>query len=299
MPSIDDSRRAALTSVALTLAGCVGGEPTASPTDGYTATETGKETSDSTPAGTLSLEAIPARDVDDDLTVYPRDLREWIRTATTTDETVRTHAETSTYAPEPPLPAFERAVIKDETQSRSGIYDLAVEGGTRYELLVGAKETTPPDSATVTQVKALPTDRRELALAAIGAESDADARVYPETALGSWVRNSFFGGYFAYDGTTYRGKEVQQTDVEFYAKVVWYVLSGTAVDAASAATTLRLATVPDEVRAVVESLRDDADRPHSTETTVRGETAATVEAFVAANPVILTHDAIYRLAFER
>jgi hypothetical protein len=301
------SRRAVL-SIAATglpaIAGCTGDEatPTNSPTDVHTATDTptDSETASPTPApsGTLSLDLTSIDEVDGDLTVYPTDLREWIRTVATSDRTLRTHAETPTYDPSPPLASVQRVHLEDELGDSSGIYDLSVEGDTRYRLLGGAEEVSPPSDGDITAVSDLPETRREFALAAIGAESGDDARVFPETELGSWVRNEFFGGYFSHDEKTYRGKEAQQTDAEFFATEVWYVLSATDVDAPSAPQTLRLSSIDSAVRGVIDDLRTSEDRLTSKETSVEGETAVAVRAFTEEHSHLLTHDAVYRVMFE-
>jgi hypothetical protein len=240
MPSIDSDRRTVLAGLAAAVAGCAGngatsiGSPTDSPTGVHTTTVTGTESASDTPSSTLTLEPVPPREVDENLTVYPSDLREWIRTAATTDRTVRAHAETPSYAPSPPLPAFDRVRVDDESSELAGSYDLSVEGDTRYRLLVGAEEAAPPADAEVTPVSSLAEQRREVAQAASGGSTGDSARVYPETELGSWVRHAFFGGYYSHEGTTYRGTEAKQTDAEFFATEVWYVLSAASVDAPSA-----------------------------------------------------------------
>jgi hypothetical protein len=304
MPSIDDHRRTVLTGVAAALAGCASnGTPpsetqSASPTDLHTTTVTRTASTSATSTGTLTLEPIPAREVDDTLTVYPADLRQWLRTAAMTNRTVRARSRTPTSAPNPPLPAFERVRFDDEAGELSGSYDLSVEGETRYQLLVGADEESPPADAEVTPVSSLAERRREVALAAIPGSHGDDARVYPETELGSWVRHEFFGGYFSHDGTTYRGKEAQQTDAEFFATEVWYVLTAESRDASSAQVTFRLAPIDDGVRRRIEERRTEEYRPYTMEIAVEGETAAAARRFSAANPVILTHDAIYRVTWE-
>lgn len=306
-PPHDRSRRAVLSAVGAGLAaaaGCAGGEmtptetPTESPTDVHTTTVTHTASPSDTPTGRLTLEPIPAREADGTLLVYPPDLREWLRTAAATDQTVRAHADTPSYDPSPPLPAFERVQFDDETGELSGIYDISVEGDTRYRLLVWAEETDPPEDADVTAISSLPEERRQLALAAIGESTGEDARVYPETQLGSWVRHEFFGGYFSYDGTTYRGKEAQQTDAEFFATEVWYVLSAMAVDAPSAPVTLRLASVADDVRRAISELRKEESTPTSVSTTVTGETRTAVRTLGEENVLLLTHDTVYRVNYE-
>lgn len=306
-PPDDRSRRAVLSTVAaglVAIAGCAGGEvtptetPTDSPTDVHTATVTHTSSPSDTPTGTLTLEPVPIREVDGGILVYPSDLREWLRTVATTERTIRTHAKTPTYDPSPPLAAFERVHFDDEAGELSGTHELSIEGDTRYELLVGAERTGPPEDADVTAIPSLPEERRQLALAATGESTGDDARVFPETELGSWVRHGFFDGYFSHDGTTYRGTEAQQTDVEFFAKDVWYVLAATAVDAPSAPATLRLAGVHESVRDVVSGLRRDEDRPASMSATITGETRAAASGFAEENPFFLTHDAVYRVRYE-
>ena len=83
------------------------------------------------------------------------------------------------------------------------------------ELLVGAERSDPPSDATVTAVTDLPEANRDLAVATIE-DGSGDARVYSETELGEWVRGSFFGCHYRYEGETCRGYEVQQTDAAFF-----------------------------------------------------------------------------------
>lgn len=307
MPSTDLDRRALLAGVAglAGIAGCLGGhddEQTVplqdSPETPPTQSESSTDTESPTPTGQFSLTPVDPFDADGELTVYPENLRTWLRTAATTDETVRAHAGTYSSDPSPPLPAFERVQLLDELGDVEGIYDLAIDGGTRYKLHVGAESADPPDDADVTPVSSLSEDRRDLALAAIEGAAGDDARVYPETELGSWVRHDFFGGYVSYDGTTYRGFERQQTDAEFFATNVWYVLSATSVDAPSAPATIRFAAIDAVVRRVIDELREAGERPQPMETGVEGETAATLRAFAENTPFLLTHDAIYRTDYE-
>ncbi|MFB6220963.1 MAG: hypothetical protein ABEH90_05945 [Halolamina sp.] len=307
VPQRDCSRREAVAGAAAVLAafaGCAGdgATPTESPTDVHTTTETHSasptETDTPTPTGTLSIEPIPPREADGTLTVYPSMLRSWLREVATEGKTIRAHAETPSYDPEPPLPAFGQVEFDDRLGDLSGVYTLDAEGDTRYKLLGGADEVSPPDDAEVTPVSSLSETRREFALAAIGQSSDGDARVYPETELGSWVRHEFFGGYFSHDGTTYRGKEAQQTDAEFFATEVWYVLSASRAGADTAPVSFRLDTIDNEVRRVMTELREQRDAPRSAETSVEGETAGVVRAFAEEHSLILTHDAVYRVSFE-
>ena len=274
------------------------------PGDSPTRTDTGNEpsspTGTATPTGTLTLDPVPVEEADGPLTVYPTNLAGWLRTATT-GTTVRDYADTPSYtattdySPTPPLPALQRVRIDDRLGDASGTYELSASGGARYQLLAGAEATSPPDGAEVVPVSSLPTARRELALSAIGVV-DGDQRVHPETELGSWARTRFFGGYYSYDGTTYRGTEVQQTDAAFFSMAVWYVLS--AAPAEEAATTLRFAAVPAAVRRAIGRLRDESRVPGRVSGSLRGETAAAVQAFAAEQELLLTHNAVFRLRFE-
>lgn len=299
MPSIDRRKLVAGVVGCVSLAGCLDGDDRTE-TDSLpsTGSETPTLTSSSTPTGRLSLTPIHPAEVDGELTVLPENLQQWLRTAATTAETVRAHAGTDSYDPDPPLPAFERVELHDELGDADGTYDLDVEGDTRYRLHVGAEKATPPNDADVTPVSSLPEDRRTLAIAAIDGAAGDDARVSPETELGSWVRHDFFGGYVSDDQETYTGFERQQTDAEFYATNVWYVLSATAVDAPSAQITLRLAAVDDAVRQLIDDRREATDRPQSMEATVSGGATAAVRAFAEETQSLLTHDAVYRVAYD-
>lgn len=305
MPSIDSNRRELLAGVAglAGMAGCLdddSSEQTVALTDSPETSvqpskrQTGTDSPSSTPTGRFSLTPADPAEVDGDLTVYPVDLREWLRTVATTDETVRAHAGTYSYDPSPPLAVFERVQLTDELGDISGIHDLSVEGDTRYRLHVGAEVVEPPDDAEVTPVSSLSESRRRLTLAAIEGAAGDEARVYPESEIGSWARTEFFGGYVSANGTSYRGVERQQTDAEFYATTVWYVLSTSAVDAPPAPATLRFVTIDAAVRQEIDELRESEDRPQSIETTVEGETAAKIGTFTEETPYLLTHDAVYR-----
>lgn len=307
MPSIDRGRRALLAGLggAVALAGCqTDGDQSDTDSPSPTDSESATPTHSPTPSGRFSLTPTDPGAAAESVTVLPADLRAWLRDAATADTTVREHAgvdfapAVQTYEPIPPLSAFERVDIDDPGGDAGGRYELAVEGGVRYDLLVGAEEVSPPDDAEVTPIAELSGARRELALAAVGAESDRDRRVFPETELGSWARTSFFGGYYRHDGTTYRGHEVQQTDAAFFSNRVWYVLSASATDREPSAT-LVLEEVDSRVRAIVDDLRSEHQTIEPMARRVEGETAAALEAFADGGTLLLTHEAVYRAAFER
>lgn len=295
MPSID--RRAVLASVA-GLAGCASDrQPTV-----RSSPETDQAETDPQVTGRLVLDPTVPEDVDGSLAVLPDDLRRWLRRAVTEETTVRNHGSgyvypvVQTYEPIPPLTGFDRVRVDDSGADVAGTYTLDAEGGVRYDLLVGAEAVTPPADATVTPVDELSGRRRELALAAIGAESGHDGRVFPETELGSWVRSQFFDGYFRYDGTVYRGYEVQQTDAAFSATAVWYVFSLSAAEV-DGTTTLRLTDFDDRARELVDDLRSENETVERMERDVEGRDAAAAEMLATDHPFLLTHDAVYQVTF--
>lgn len=299
MPSTD--RRALLAGVAglVGVAGCLGdGTPTAT-TSGDP--ETDHPETDPPAAGRLTLDPVDPSEADEPLTVLPDDLRRWIRQAAD-GTTVRSHSDTyvyaaqQTYGPIPPLTAFDRIRIEDPEGKTGGSYSVDADGGVYYERVIGAEAVSPPDDAEVTPVPELSNERRELALDAIGAENGGAPRVEPQTALGSWVRNEFFGGYYSHDGTTYRGYEVQQTDAAFFATEVWYVLSLSPTESEGTAT-LTLATPEDRARMVVDGLRGEHETVERMERDVEGMNADAAETLAAEHPYLLTHDAVYQVTF--
>ena len=318
MPSTD--RRTLLVGVAglAGLAGCLDGHddeqtvplrkspetPVSTRSNTPTVTDSPTETDppSATPAGEFSLTPVEPSAVDGPLTVLPGDLVDWLRTAAG-GETVRAHAGSDVYPvqqayePMPPLTAFDRVRI-DADGDAAGVYDLDAAGGVRYELLAGAEAVDPPDDAEVIPVSDLSEDRRTLALAAIDGASGEDARVYPGTALGSWARTEFFGGYVAHEGSVYRGHELQQTDAAFFSTELWYTLSLSPADSESAPVTLRPADVNEAVRGVVDGLRSEHETVARMSRGVDGETAAAVERFAAEHPLLLTHDAVFRVGYE-
>lgn len=298
MPSTD--RRALLAGLAGLVggAGCVGdGTPTATTASDP---ETDHPETDPPAAGRLTLDPVHPTDADEPLTVLPEDLRRWFREAAD-GTTVRSHADSyvypvqQSYEPIPPLTAFDRLQINDPEGGAGGSYAVDADGGVYYERVVGAEAVSPPEDADVRPVSALSDERRDLAVAAIGAENGSDPRVEPQTALGSWARTEFFGGYYSHDGTTYRGYEVKQTDAAFFATEVWYVLSLTASE--SAATTLTLVAPSERARTLVADMRREHETVERMERDLEGMNADAAETLAAEHPHLLTHDAVYQVAF--
>lgn len=287
------SRRAYLAAVvgaAVGSAGCVvgGDDESASPSP------TGSASPTAAPSR-LVLEAADAADAaaEAPLTVYPDALQHWLRRAASTDETVRGHADSGVHTPEPVVPQFETVRLASAGGSVDGTYDLSAEGGTRYELLVGADAADPPAGTTVTPVESLPERRREFARSAISAER---ATVYPETALGEWVRHEFFGGYFEHDGETYRGTEVQQTDAAFFSTEAWYVLSlspGTAEDPVVLRFPDPGAAATDAIDAALSGIDDGTRR-----TTYDGGLSDAIVQFASETTYLLTHDRVWGVSLE-
>lgn len=297
MPSTD--RRALLAGVAglVGTAGCGSdGTPTAT-TSGNP--ETDHPETDPPAAGRLTLDPADPTDADEPLTVLPADLRRWIRQAAD-GTTVRSHADSYVYPVQqsyesiPPLTAFDRLEIDDP--EGGGSYAVDADGGVYYERVVGAEAVSPPADENATPVSELSAERRELALTAIGAEDGGDPGVEPQTALGSWVRNEFFGGYVSHEGTVYRGHEVQQTDAAFFATEVWYVLLLSATES-EAATTLTLVAPPERARTIVDEMRSEHETIERMERDVEGMNAGAAETLAAEHPYLLTHDSVYRVTF--
>lgn len=292
MPS---TRRTLLASLAGIAAGCTSPvREGTGPTAPAGTTDAPSPTTTSTPPAELRLDPTSVEAVDGPLTVYPSELVDWLREAAGTGGTVRGHAEVSAYAPEPVLPAFERVTLRGDD---AGSYAVDAAGGPRYRHLVGAERVDGPpageeEAEATTAVNDLPDERRALALAAIA--DDGSPRVYPETELGTWVRNEFYGGTFRHEGAYYRGHEVQQTDAAFFSREVWYVLSLSPVDGDG--TVLRLDDVGPAVRTAVDRLVGDDATP--VEGSASGPFPPAVRSFVAETAYLITHTAVYEVSLS-
>lgn len=287
------------------VAGCSSTGPTeTSPTGETPVPDTGAspgstDTTTQTPAR-LALERIddPAAS-DREFVVVPPKLREWVRRASD-GETVRGHADVGFYTPEPVLPAFDALRVLGPDGDRQGDFTVDAEGGTRYELLAGAEADDPPADSEVTPVADLSEPRRELATAAIAGSNDA--RVYPETELGSWVRHEFFGGYYRHDGTVYRGKEREQTDAGFSSRALWLVLRLSPVaDGGDDVPFLRLDEVDETVREWLDRLlagESSSKTPPSSATSTPTDLPESVATFGRETDAILTFTGAYDVSLR-
>lgn len=306
-PPTRRSYLATLASATAALSGCISGSPGNTTQDETTTRPT---TTDS-PATTEGIEELRldfVRDVstiEAPVTVYPADLQSWLREAASTGETIRAYVETGVYVPEPVLPAFEyvRLDTPEGDGEIDGFYELTAEGGTRYDLLVGASAVEEvPEDATVRPVADLPAERRELVTLAI--EGSNDARVFPETELGEWVRHEFFGGYYSFEGETYLGAEVQQTDAAFFSTEVWYVLTLSPIAESEATTpaTVRLPAIDASVRQVVDGLLPDEAGEAGAAANATAEVDSLPEAvvqFAVETDYLLTHTAVFAVTVDR
>lgn len=171
---------------------------------------------------------------------------------------------------------------------------MRAEGGTCYEWRVGAAAVADvPDDADPTPVAALSGERRTLVERALHPDGTL---VSPETALGSWVRHEFLGGYVSIDGTVYRGRKLARTDAALFSRSVWLVLSLSRVAPgdAPADVALSLAPVPDAVRRVVDGLvGDDHPEPNRAELD-----ADAVARFARETDALLFHAAAYEVRMD-
>lgn len=269
--------------------------------DGTTTRPTVTESTTTEEIEGLRLDAVEdVSTIEAPVTVYPETLRSWLREAARTGEKIRAHAETGMYVPEPVLPAFKHVRLETpEDDEIDGFYEVTAEGGTRYDLLVGASAVEEvPEDALVTSVADLPEERRELATRAI--ERRQTARVYPETELGEWVRHEFFGGYYSYEGTTYLGMEVEQTDAAFFSTVAWYVLSLSPVgrEEASNPLVLRFPEIDERVRRIIDQLL--ADRRDGQVSTALGTDASreAIAEFAGETDYLLAHTDVFAVTVE-
>jgi hypothetical protein len=244
--------------------------------------------------GTLVLERIHGRP-EVPLTVYSRSLARIVRSAATTDGTVRTHVATGPENPRARLPTFDAVEIVDEVGDADGIYDLAGEGGTRYRMGLSADPVEDP-GGTVVPVSSLSGDRRSLVEEAIDGGSPG---VYPETELGEWARREAFGTVFEREGESYRVTETHATDAAFFSNRVWYVLTLAPADPADPVT-FRLPDLDAAVREELDPVVDWVHREAPEKTTKRYEQVPdAVASFAAETDAILTHTSAVSVELQR
>lgn len=309
-------------------AGCLGGDeqPATEPSDETpsrtaTGTPVGTDgipesgtptggTDTATPAGGRFLIRPVAASASTPIRVYPDDLRADLREAATGDDPVRSAGSAFVYTPHPPLTSVDTVELVDPDGDADGVYTVDCQGGTRYELLVGAEATTPPTGATVTPVSDLADDERAFVDSVI---EEGHQRVSPETERGEWVRTEFFESYVEHDGTTYRGYEVQQTDAEFFSTEVWYVLELTPVtETAQESTgtettdgdgtdpvTLDLAPIDPAVRGVLDPHLGERTESHEEYGVDYEQVPQSLATFCDETDRILTHDSVLALDVER
>ena len=275
------------------LAGCAGSVEDRTPGAPATGTPTltPAEVPTTTPSPTPGPDTLRLAVVDDPVdgrtVVYSERLRTWLRRAARSEEPIRVTAKTSFPMPEPVMTRFESVVLETGDGSVDGTYAVDCEGGTRYDVLVGAGSVeSTPENATATPVSDLSDRRRELALAAIGNER---ATVFPETPLGEWVREEWFDGYFRHEGAVYRGKEVQQTDAAFFSEELWMTLalserSGSNVGG----PTLSLVDPDPTVREFLDRALADWERNDEEAAETADELPEAVRAFAAETNHLLT-----------
>lgn len=276
------------------------------PTDRPSSTEAGVEPTagsttravSSTPAETrVRLTATEGAPSEGSVAVYPPKLREWLRTAAASDSPIRGHDEAFVYTPEPVLERFERVELAGS--DTSGVYELTVDGGTRYDLVVGAEAVDDPDGQ-VTPITSLTDDRRTLVERAI--DDGERATVVPESPLGEWVRTAFFGGYVSHEGQVYRGYEVEQTDAAFFSTEVWYVLSlsaGTADAQSEGPATLDLTPLPDWFGTLVESELGEQEGQIREVLSEPTRLSADAVRVVEETEYLLTHTALFTVGVVR
>ncbi|MFC5366489.1 hypothetical protein [Salinirubrum litoreum] len=262
--------------------------------------ESAGRTDDDSPTQ-FQLTHVEPADVDAPVVVYPTQLRTWLRDAAGSEEPIRVHASAPVYAPTPMLTALSAVELPADEAGEGArqTYEIRGEGGTRYDLLVGAKPVeSVPDDADPTPVADLSEGRRDLVRGAISDQSRA--RVVPETRLGEWVRTDFFDGYVERQGTVYRGHEIQQTDAAFFSKEFWLVVSLVPVPASETPTpTLGLAfpEVPEAVRSAVDPVLSESKQSTSV-TTATVEDDSILREFAEEYDYLLTHTALFEIGRE-
>lgn len=233
--------------------------------------------------------------------IYPTDLIGWLEEVASHDRLVEKRISTGHEMPNPPLQVLRRirfvelpdAPYLEEPGLITGYYELAVEAGPYYEMILGAERVTPPSDAEVTPVTDLDGERREVVVAAI--EDDTErGRVESDTELAEWARNSFIDTHYRYEGNTYRGYEVQRTNAVSSSTKAWYKLSASPSREYDDAAYLLLPNL-------VESVRTELDATgvrEQTDELVVEDPSESLVAFADRMSMLVTHVTIFRMHVE-
>lgn len=233
--------------------------------------------------------------------IYPTDLIGWLREVATHDRTLRKRVSTSQEMPDPPLQVLEAVrfveltdvPFLDEAAAITGSYDLDVEAGPYYEMVLGAEPTTPPANTEATPVEDLDGERHELVVAAIEDNTEG-SRVTSDTDLAAWARESFIDTYYRYDGETYRGYEVQQTDTAATSTEAWYELAAATSREGDDATHILLPDLDKTVQAEL----DAAGVHKRTAELLIDDPSDPLLAFADQMSMLVTHLTIFRVHRE-
>ncbi|WP_257298982.1 hypothetical protein [Haloarchaeobius sp. FL176] len=256
------SRRTFVASVAaasVTLAGCAGSGDGSDPAVSDGTDPTDDDTEPTTRPSTVSLDVVDPTAVDGPIRVLPEGLRRLLAEAARADGVVRGHYPLSVNRPpSPDIVAFDRVELRG-TDAADGTYAVGVQAGGRYQMqFLAAPAESVPDDATVVDGSELTAEQREFVRAAAG---DGVVETYPGTPVGTFARTVLDGGYVRLDGTVYSGREQQQTDAEFFANRVWYVLSLEPVDADDAVVLDCTPADPGAAAQVAELVEDSDGTP--------------------------------------
>ena len=233
--------------------------------------------------------------------VYPTDLIGWLREVASHDRTLRKRVSTSQEMPDPPLQVLGRIrfvepnddSFVDAAGGITGYYELDIEAGPYYEMILDADPADPPSDEAVTPVGDLDGEHRELVVAAIR-DSTEERRVYSDTELAEWARESFIDHYYDYEGETYRGHEVQRTDGASSSTEAWYELAASPSREYDDATYLLLPDLVEPVRAEL----DATGVPEQVDELVVEEPSEPLVAFADQISMLITHLTIFRVRPE-
>lgn len=233
--------------------------------------------------------------------IYPTDLIGWLRDVASHNRVVQKRVSTRHEMPNPPLQVLRMirfvelpdASYLEDPGSITGYYELDVEAGPYYEMILDVEQTTPPSDAVVKTIDDLDGERRELVVAAIE-DDTVGSHVESDTELAGWARKSFIDTYYRYRGNTYRGYEVQRTDAASSSTEAWYELSASPSREYDDATYLLL---PDLIGSVRAELDAKGVREQTGEFTIENPSESLV-AFADQMSMLITHVTIFRMRVE-